>query len=596
MTNDPIQAMRASRSDLIDALKQAGADVSRPANMRCPFHEDKEPSAGIFLGDDGAWRFKCLSAHCGFKGDVFDVLARVTGETVGSQIIAIRKAQGDRPVNGKKSRRFDSIELWEAAIPHRTRTYRYTHPDTGDIDLLKVRIEPPGERKRFLQAHLEHDGSVVESAPPAPHPIYNRRRVRDAEQVVMVEGEKCVEALHKVNVVATCCPGGGGEGSATRADLSPLAGKVVILWPDHDPVNGKGERGGHLHMLEVASELRKLVPAPSLCWLDPERLGLGEKEDAADYLERFPDGGAADAISDALDLATPMAGASSEVGAFIELIIAGKVSNIATPFIGMTRLSRSLLPGAVLILVGDPGTAKSFLVGQHLITWDAQGIPAAAYMLEDDRRFHLQRVLAQLSGDSRLLDSEWIEKHPAEARAAYGKHASQLDAIGAMMWDAPETTLKHKDILAWVRARCESGARVVVVDPITAVDSGEKPWESEKVFMADVKTILRKYGASLILVSHPRDGKNHGSLDQIAGSRVFPRFAQSVWWLKSASGDKNRRVRDFISQQERHVTIDKEITIAKSRNGRGHGAALAFAFNAKTVRFEELGLLLKDDK
>ena len=67
---------RNSRDALVAVISEAGA-VFRGKECRCPFHDDKRASAGIFKSASGVWRFKCHS--CGVSGDVFDMRARVRG-------------------------------------------------------------------------------------------------------------------------------------------------------------------------------------------------------------------------------------------------------------------------------------------------------------------------------------------------------------------------------------------------------------------------------------------------------------------------------------------------------------------------------------
>ena len=43
----------------------------------CPFHDDKDPSFGVFVDQAGAERYKCFG--CGATGDVFDWL-EATGQ------------------------------------------------------------------------------------------------------------------------------------------------------------------------------------------------------------------------------------------------------------------------------------------------------------------------------------------------------------------------------------------------------------------------------------------------------------------------------------------------------------------------------------
>jgi KaiC/GvpD/RAD55 family RecA-like ATPase len=583
---EPKDQIRSSKAELLAALRDAGADVSRPNAMKCPFHEDHRPSAGVYQDDEGVWRFKCQATCCGVCFDVFDVRERTTGETVESQLSALRK-EPEPTITFSQS--FESTERWIQARAGAKAVYPYTNPDTGKIDLLIMRIENE-HGKTFRQAHLNAAGRIVEKAPAKPHPIYNRSRVRTADTVIVVEGEKCVHALHDIGVVATTAPGGAGKGRAADANWTPLAGKTVILWPDHDPVGADGDRGGHRHMRDVAEQLKALSPACSIWWINPDLLKLGDKEDVADYLDRFEPTAKADAISDAIDLAVPMGGAS-ELQDFINEVIAGKRSNIPFPFKHLSDLTKALLPGTVCVLVGDPGSTKSMMMMQCVEYWQRIGVPIAAYMLEDDRRFHLQRVLAQLDMNANLTDDEWIRQYPGETQAAMDRHRDRINGISKVVFDCPDDTPNYDQIIAWMRRVCEGGARVVIVDPITAVDAGKNPWETDKAFMAQAKAILRRYGASLILVTHPRSSNNKTSHDDAAGSRAFGRFCQTMMWLKRCDPAVRARVRGDAG--ETFFSVDRLIVLVKVRNSKGQGMRLAYQFDKASLLFGEQGMLVK---
>jgi len=55
--------------------------------------------------------------------------------------------------------------------------------------------------------------------------------------VILVEGEKCADALAGLGFLATTSM--GGSNAARFTDWSPLAGREVIIWPDHDAPGAK---------------------------------------------------------------------------------------------------------------------------------------------------------------------------------------------------------------------------------------------------------------------------------------------------------------------------------------------------------------------
>lgn len=82
--NTTREEQRASRAPLIEELRLAGAVINGDGrSFRCPFHEDRNPSAGIYE-KNGVFRVKCHGGGCPFEGgDVFDVRKHRTGQPIG---------------------------------------------------------------------------------------------------------------------------------------------------------------------------------------------------------------------------------------------------------------------------------------------------------------------------------------------------------------------------------------------------------------------------------------------------------------------------------------------------------------------------------
>jgi putative DNA primase/helicase len=73
-----------------------------------------------------------------------------------------------------------------------------------------------------------------------PRPLYHLDLQADDRPVLVVEGEKCVDAAASVLGAShwvTCWSGGGN--AVHKADFGPLAGRRVILWPDCDAKRDK---------------------------------------------------------------------------------------------------------------------------------------------------------------------------------------------------------------------------------------------------------------------------------------------------------------------------------------------------------------------
>ena len=113
---------------------------------------------------------------------------------------------------------------------------------------------------------------------PDPRPLYGLDRLKPVGTVLVVEGEKCVDAARAVlppEISVTTWPGGGK--AVAKANWAPLAGRDVIVWPDCDAQKNKAgailpeeEQPGIVAAERVAEILRALdctvrivaIPAP----------------------------------------------------------------------------------------------------------------------------------------------------------------------------------------------------------------------------------------------------------------------------------------------------------------------------------------------
>jgi len=100
---------------------------------------------------------------------------------------------------------------------------------TGHLIAVVYRFDPPGQKKQFRP----WDAKRRKMAPPDPRPLYNQPGMISAAQVVLVEGEKCAQALIDAGVNATTAMH-GANAPVNKTDWSPLAGKAVLIWPDRD--------------------------------------------------------------------------------------------------------------------------------------------------------------------------------------------------------------------------------------------------------------------------------------------------------------------------------------------------------------------------
>lgn len=165
---------------------------------------------------DGGDIYALIAAHLGIDvpGDfprVLDAAADLIGR---SRSAPVRKAnKKDVPVD----------ELGPA-------TAKWDYLDAqGHLIAVVYRYDPPGQKKQFRP----WDAKRRKMAPPDPRPLYNQSGMTSTAQVVLVEGEKCAQALIDAGIVATTAMH-GANAPVEKTDWSPLSGKAVLIWPDRD--------------------------------------------------------------------------------------------------------------------------------------------------------------------------------------------------------------------------------------------------------------------------------------------------------------------------------------------------------------------------
>jgi putative DNA primase/helicase len=109
-----------------------------------------------------------------------------------------------------------------------TAKWDYTDANGGLLAVV-YRYDPPGRKKEFRP----WDAKRRKMVPPEPRPLYNQPALREGGTVVLVEGEKCAQALIDAGICATTAMH-GANAPVEKTDWSPLAGKSVLIWPDRD--------------------------------------------------------------------------------------------------------------------------------------------------------------------------------------------------------------------------------------------------------------------------------------------------------------------------------------------------------------------------
>lgn len=581
MAKFDVKRIHSDRGALEQALRAAGATFKGKA-VQCLWHDDTNPSGSVYQNDAGEWRFKCHA--CGVIKDCFDVQAFTQGRNVNDVLRDAAKAEEP----SAKPRIFPTIEAMLESISHYAKVedhYRYTNPETSEVDLVVVRCRSQESgKKSFLQAR-PMDGGWVQRAPNGLRPIFNRIAIKSASIVVLVEGEKCVKALRDSGWTGTTSPGGAQNGD--KADWSPLAGKNVVLWPDNDTP-------GRNYMVTVSEQLAKLSPPPKVSIIDVEPLGLPEGGDCVEHLEKW--GGATReskfiCIREVVESAQGT-GPSAKVRKLIGDTITGKRYAVSWPWPQFDSLTNALLPASATMICGDPAASKSFFVLDAAMHWHREGIPFAVYQLEaDEDGSHQLRALVQHTGRVELLDWRWIRENPDVASELEEQNRDFLDSFASRLWSPPTLPPTLPELTDWVNDRAKEGCRVMAIDPITAASATADRWNDDRNFVLNTSKIMRDHGCSLVVVTHPVKGAKGSEMSDLSLGAAFSRFTQTVVWIKAYYPSKEFTIATQFGGEATEET-NRSVKIAKARLGRGTGFEIAYRFGS-AMKFNEVGIVVK---
>ena len=112
---------------------------------------------------------------------------------------------------------------------------RYTYTDeTGKPSVVVYRFDNSDNSANSpLKEFRPFDLNRQKWKAPDLRPLYRLDALGEFDgPVVIVEGEKCADALNDLGILATTAF--GGSNGVGKTDFSPLRNRDVIIWPDND--------------------------------------------------------------------------------------------------------------------------------------------------------------------------------------------------------------------------------------------------------------------------------------------------------------------------------------------------------------------------
>lgn len=501
--------------------------VGKGWSARCPAHEDRRASLSIGVGEGGRALVHC---HAGCKpekivaalGMKLADLMPETPTTARPMFKPARKPAVKAAAGTPATFTTAAEAVAELERQHGPRAAVWTYKSAGGEPVGLVVRWDTATGKVIRPVSKTPAGWII-GGMPEPRPLYRLPELlaQPGERVHVAEGEKCCDALAGMELLATTSP--HGSKSAGKVDWTPLAGREVVILPDHD-------EAGEKYAADVVGILAKLSPPATVrvvrvCEAWPD---LADGGDIADVVARGEDASAVKAKLTALvDAAEP-----KPSGPVLVCLADVEPKEISWLWPGRMPLGR------ITLLVGRPGEGKSFLacdIASRVSTgtpWpDGRNCPAGSVILisaEDD------------AGDT---IRPRLDAHCANVRKVHLLSAVRKLSDNGQPYEAMFTLA---DLAALETAlKTLPDCRLIVVDPIGSFLGGNTDAHRDnevRGVLAPVAKLAEKYGPAVLVVAHRR--KSAGSIadDLALGSRAFTGIARAVWHVSRDGDDKSRRL------------------------------------------------------
>jgi 5S rRNA maturation endonuclease (ribonuclease M5) len=523
----------------IAAALKAGKPSGVELSFHCPGpgHADGDQHASLFINPK---KNKWMCGPCAAQGTAWQLAAFLGEVHPGDKPAVLRWLEQRGLSNSNSSTPKSRIpdEKDPAVVPRIVNTYDYTD-ETSTLLYQIVRYTPKG----FRQRRPDGNGGWTWNIDGVRRLLYRLPDALKAETVYVVEGEKDVESLRAIGMIATCNPGGAGKWRREYAEC--LRGKHVIIIPDNDDA-------GRKHASQVAESLAGKVASIRTLELS----GLAQKGDVSDWLVS---GGTRQELEQ-LAAAAPEfvpSPAKTETAGTMRFTRVGDLLN--EPEEEVRWLVEDHLPmGGDSLLVAKPKVGKSTLArclalsvargGDFLGRRTTQG--TVFYLALEEKRSEVKRHFRAMG--ARADDPILIFCAPSPA-----------DGL-AQLRDAAQ---REKPVL-------------IIVDPLfrfTKIKDGND-YAAVTNALEPLHAFARDCGAHVQAVHHA--GKRGDGGDSVLGSTAI--FAAVDTLLLMKRNDKYRT----LSSIQRYGTDLEEITLEYDIESRtlSAGVAKADADEAETAR------------
>ena len=542
MSHDPVNLVLTRLRERGHEPRQAGSGWT----STCPAHADTSPSLSVGVGDNGN-----AVIHCHAGCDLGSIVAALRLEK--RELFA----DGTTPPAPRQRIRRPprAFPTWETAAesvsqgrgrPTMTWEYRDAH-DTAVAIVCRWNL--PDGKKDIRPVSRQPDGTWAAVGMQEPRPLYRLPELARAETVYVCEGEKAADALRSLGLTATTSS--FGAKSACKTDWAALAGKSVVIVPDHDD-EGAAYAADVLRLATDAGAASTVIVRLADIWH-----GIEPGDDAYDWIEGHDATDPADLVSMLQQLAVNARQAAPTEGPVLVCMASVQSRDVRWLWPGRVPLGR------LTLLVGRPKEGKSFLttdMASRVTTgtpWpDGTDCPKGAVIFisaEDDPADTIRP----------RLDAHYADPSCVHLLSAV-RHVNDKGKPEEVMFTLADAAALEAAIAA------VPDCRLVVIDPIGSFLGGRTDAHRDnevRAVLAPVARLAEKYDTAVLVVCHTRKSPGTNADEQTLGSRGFVGIARAVWHMSRDHENKSRR-----------------LLLPGGQNLAGEPTGLAFTINGEPAR------------
>ncbi|MDN5248422.1 MAG: AAA family ATPase [Wolbachia endosymbiont of Tyrophagus putrescentiae] len=341
---------------------------------------------------------------------------------------------------------------------------------------------------------------------PKIRPLYNIPGILKSDKVILVEGEKCAEALIGQGLTATTimC---GANAPIDKNDWTALTGKHVIIWPDNDEAGAKYAKNAEKKLLEIGVASLAVLKIPQ---------DKPEKWDAADCVKE-----------------------GKNIAEFIEKSLkkpSKQPLNIldwsVNRYLGQVPEQKFLVEGlfplgvtSIVAAMGDTGKGMLLLDLALKVASDIDQMCGFGPMIKE----HGSVVVFAGEDDADEIHRRLDRLDPEGKRAEYRDRLFivPMPNIGElfsvvktnMRGKCPEISEKFKDISTQLSSM--KNLKLIVFDPLTSfvhADINSDP-EIGWCTIGMIASLATETGASVVIAHHMRKPKSGGPITTVEQAR-----------------------------------------------------------------------------